>query len=440
MSESTRAGEQFIALASYVASRRQDILTAWRQAVEADRTLPTAPTLPRVQLKDHIPRILDQFERLIRGSAGVDGAAMSKARDCAADHGIQRWQQGYRLHEVIREWGHLQMCLADELERYAAGHPELDASVMPAARRRLLELCNEGIDESTSEYFRLQQAEAAGQVRDIEQALAHLSGLEHQRAELWRAAAHDLRGSLGVVTTTTTALAREDVPEAARWQLVQMLQKSVSALHGLLEDLMSLARLGAGHEERQVSPFDAARLLSELCANMQPLARERHVFLKAQGPVSLAVEGDAIKVQRIVQNLVLNALRYTESGGVTVTWGESRANDPERWMLCIHDTGPGLDTSSQAPIAKALEKATQEARQVEVDAGKSFAAVKAAGSEQARSQSRSRRPGGGEGIGLVIVKRLCDLLDGSLEFESEHGKGATFRVLLPRRYETTGPN
>lgn len=436
MPRTTRAGEQLTALAAYLSSRRPVILNAWRQAVEGDRKLPTAPTLPRVQLKDHIPGILDTFERMLPALSGAKRVATNDdQQDSAAEHGVHRWQQGYQLGEVIREWGHLQVCLMDELERYAGEHPDLDSRVMSTARRALVQLCNEGVSESTSEYFRLQQAEAAGQVREIEQALAQLSEIERQRAELWRAAAHDLRGSLGLVKTTTTALALENVPEATRSQLVQMLQRGVSSLHGLLDDLMSLARLGAGHEQRQVGPFDAARLLSDLCANMQPLARERRVFLKTQGPAALRVEGDAVKVQRIAQNLLLNALRYTDRGGVAVTWGESRENDAERWMLCVYDTGPGFDASSGAPMANALKEATEEARRVEGILNEPTRPKEAADSDRPRLQRSSPQRDSGEGIGLAIVKRLCDLLDASLELESKEGKGTTFRVLLPRRYE-----
>ena len=79
-----------------------------------------------------------------------------------------------------------------------------------------------------------------------------------------------------------------------------------------------------------------------MCENLQPLAAERGLFLKADGPATLSVEGDAGKIRRIAQNLLLNALKYTQEGGVTMRWGDSRNNDPERWMLCVQDTGPGF--------------------------------------------------------------------------------------------------
>ena len=75
---------------------------------------------------------------------------------------------------------------------------------MSTARRAWAELCSEGVSESTAQYFDLQQIEALGHVRDLEQALEQVRELQRQRAELWREAAHDLRGNLGVVANATT--------------------------------------------------------------------------------------------------------------------------------------------------------------------------------------------------------------------------------------------
>jgi signal transduction histidine kinase len=202
----------------------------------------------------------------------------------------------------------------------------------------------------------------------------------------------------------------------------------------MLEDVMNLARLQAGQEVRATHPIDAAQVLKDLAATMEPLAQERGLYLRLSGPASLAVEGDAIKVGRIAQNLLLNALKYTRSGGVTLSWGESRDNDAKRWMLCVEDTGPGFHSGPGAPLVGALKAATQESHDVEQaqtgQPGTSSPAAAGAGQEHAPIlQVR------GEGVGLSIVKRLCDLLDGSVEVDSVLGEGTIFRVVLPRHYE-----
>jgi signal transduction histidine kinase len=252
-----------------------------------------------------------------------------------------------------------------------------------------------------------------------------------------REAAHDLRGNLSVVKNATAVINHEQVPELIRAEIVTVLQTGVAALQTLLDDLMILARLEAGHEQRTLQRFDVAATLKALCKNMEPFAAECGLFLKAEGPDTLRVEGDAVKIQRIAQNLLLNALKYTERGGVKVTWEESATVDQERWALCVEDTGPGFQDGSVPPLARALKAATEEAQSVEEkaeEAGDASAQAEASPTLPSQSTHRPDTQATGQGIGLSIVKRLCDLLDASLDLVTEPGRGSTFRVMFPRRY------
>ena len=170
---------------------------------------------------------------------------------------------------------------------------------------------------------------------------------------------------------------------------------------------------------------------------MRPLATERSLFLRCEGPESLAVEGDPAKVRRIAQNLVLNALNVTERGGVRVTWQHGPSSGVAQWVLCIQDTGPGFSKESAPQLVRALKKATEEAQEVEEraeTAGDPSAQVEPPVTLASQSTARGPHPQQGEGIGLSIVKRLCEVLDASLEIESNAGTGTTFRVVLPCAY------
>ncbi len=429
------------ALVAHLTRRQANILQAWRTALELDPQMTTGASLPRAQLNDHVPKLLDHFTQWLPVALAQGGAASTSAYEPdAASHGLQRWQQGYDLREVTREWGRLQLCVLDELEDYIAAHPDLDGRVARTARRGWAVLCSEGVRESTAQYFHLQQIEAAGHVRDLERAVEQVQELERQRADLWHQAAHDLRGNLGVVTNATAGLSLNGVAPPARDSFLRMLKRNVSSLHALLDDVTNLARLQAGHELRQMKRFDAAAVLRDLCESMHPLAQERGLTLDSDGPPELWVEGDDVKVRRIAQNLLFNAIKYTEDGGVNVTWGDSRGNDQDRWMIRVADTGPGFHAGPGSPIAGALEAATEESRQVELRSrGKGDAAHDADAPLSGRDapQPRPMNQQRGEGIGLSIVKRLCELLDASLEMESTPGEGTVFRIVLPRHYEAT---
>ncbi len=174
-----------------------------------------------------------------------------------------------------------------------------------------------------------------------------------------------------------------------------MLQKGTRSFKEMLATVLENAQTDAMREERRLGSFNAGALLGGLCASSQPLARERSLFLRSSGPELLDVEGDRGKVQRVAQNLVLNALYYTTQGGVTVSWQEEGS---DWWSFQVRDTGPGLPAKGSGPV----------------------------------NRGTTQPPG--EGIGLSIVRRLCDLLGARLHVESAPGAGTAFTVTLPRRY------
>ncbi|MEO8629324.1 MAG: HAMP domain-containing sensor histidine kinase, partial [Betaproteobacteria bacterium] len=418
------AQQHLRAVAAHLLTRRPAILKAWREAVKGDPALATAAALTRHKFNDHIPVVLDAFQCELQ-SGDPEMESNDDALRGGAQHGAHRWQEGYNVGEVTREWHHLHGCVLDELEAYGRDHAELESNVMPKVRRALLDLCGDGVSSSVSEYARLQQAAAGGRVTDLERALEQVNALQHQRAEVWREAAHDLRNSVGLVSNATVLLNHSAATDSIRSKSMNTLQTGVASLKSMLNDLLNLARLEAGQDQRQIAPLDAALLLSELCENTQPNALERGLFLRARGPASLHIEGDAAKIQRVAQNLLVNALQYTMRGGVTVSWA---LGDGKRWSLCIEDTGPGLELGAGPPILSELRAITAD--HDSVSDGKASAPDENA-NRAAETVTTLQPEHPSEGIGLSIVKQLCELLDASLEFESEPGKGSLFRVIFP---------
>lgn len=432
----TAAG-QLRDLAAALLARRDVILDAWRAAGEVDGQSPLASSLSRVQFNDHIPAVLDCLAHTIEATPGVLDEAHAELRNgSVCEHGLQRWQQGYPLRDLIREWGHLQICVSEELERYAEAHPSLEPEVMPTARRAWTQLCADGVTESATQYWHLHQTESAGHVHDLERAMEALLTIERERAEGWRVATHDLRGSVTVVKSAATLLnghgAALDEPERA--EVTSVLNSSITSLHEMLNDLLGLARLEAGHDQRTLTTFDAAELMRDFCGAAEAAARDRGLFLRAEGPPSLVIQSDRSKVLRILQNLFLNAVKYTPHGGIRVTWGLDSGRDTDRWTFSVQDTGPGIDENQAAPFAQELHDATNvadDARNNSTERRRDLAAAATLPSESA-SLPHGGQPG--EGVGLSIVKRLCELLDASLELATSPGQGTTFRVILPRGY------
>ncbi|HKH45520.1 MAG TPA: sensor histidine kinase [Thermoanaerobaculia bacterium] len=422
-------GHYLAALATYLHSRRQAILDAWRAVVLTDPVLETASKISVLHFEDIAPQILDSFERRLR--AGGEEWTKSE-EEKSFEHGAHRWQEGYSLREMVREWGHFQACVMEELDQSGLTHRTTPA-VLPFARRLWLKVCTDGICNSVDELNRLQKQEAESVFRDLQQAVTGLQSLDRQRAALWHEAAHDLRGNVGLVTSTTSLLTEAGVPDGLRAKAFTLLQASVDSLQHLLEDLLGLARLEAGRETLHVQSFDAGELLRSTCEALELPARDKGLYLKAEGPESLPVEGDPAKLRRILQNLILNALKYTREGGITISWGPTQESDIDRWSIRIEDTGPGMPAGPGGALSKGLLEATKSANEVEERSDRPDV-------EPAPQVPPSTLEAGfgpqnpGEGIGLLIVKRLCELLHAGLEVSSEAGKGTVFQVVLPRDY------
>src|ERR1700741_3028872 len=146
MGDTKRMRGQLRGLAHPLARRREALLDAWRLATDIDPEVTSAAASTRNQFVDHIPDVLDAFEgRLGAQDSEEKAEAAGEPKEGAAEHGTHRGQQGYRLTETMREWGHLQLCLLTELERYSAQNTELEPEVMQVARRELVGLDNDGV-------------------------------------------------------------------------------------------------------------------------------------------------------------------------------------------------------------------------------------------------------------------------------------------------------
>jgi signal transduction histidine kinase len=429
------AHPEFAQIAAHLNKQRASILARWRVAVDDDPMVSAVASLARAQFVDHIPRILDAFERALRArDAGDERAAESEERAGAADHGENRWLHGYNSRETMREWGHLHLCMLEELEVCTVQQPQAAPETFRTARQMLTRLFVDCMVESAGSHAALERVEAESRLDELERAAGQLRALDSERTELWREAAHDLRGTVGAVKLAATALGRAvtTASTAARLpEFVDRVRNSVESLDALLSDLIELTRLEAGRERREIAAFDAASTIAALCDSLQPLAGERNLFLKCDTPGELSVEGDVVKVRRIAQNLILNSLKYTESGGVLVTCVAVNSGGVERWSVCVQDTGIGLERASDSSLAQVISAATRENPAVSSREPRTGGELSRAPTLPSASTDTHRS---GEGVGLSIVKRLCELLDASIELETQRGRGTTFRIVFPRHY------
>ena len=251
-------------------------------------------------------------------------------------------------------------------------------------------------DEALAE----QRTAEAEQAR-LAQLNAALESANADKSRFLAAASHDLRQpvhAVGLFADTLVQLCDEGVER----DMVVRIQQSMRAMNGMLSELLDISTLNAGTTRASVRALPITSVLLHIDNEFAPIARARGVQLRLAAPDAW-VASDPALLQRVVQNLVANALAYTERGGVLVTARVRAAT--QTLVLEVWDTGIGIDAEHLARIFDEFY--------------------------QIGNRSRERRQSAGMGLGLAIVRRLVDLLGHPLEVASRPGRGTRFRVTLP---------
>ena len=417
------------AITGYLFAQRETILNSWRTTCQKDTTLAKGLSLSREEFNNLLPLILDILEaRLLGKDPQADPALTAQA------HGLHRWQKSFSIIDTMREVAHLTQILYSELKRFQGLFPKTDAQLLLDIIQHISQIMQEAMEGSVVKYDDLQRLEAVQRSAALQQVVEKMTALSEERTTMLRASAHDLQGGLGIINGTAYMLKLEELSEEQREQYLDMLNRNLASVEVMLTNLMDLSRLEAGVERLQIESLDVAPFLHEITQSGQTRAVERKLVLRADGPASLQVETDPVKLQRIVQNLLLNALKYTANGFISISWAlESDA----RWIVSIQDSGPGLPSKLASVLGDQLKPTVEATSVLSVDAAEPVAVLPINMPTIPPGEELSelaRQTNQGEGIGLQIVKRLCELLGASLEIENITGRGTLFRIRLPVRY------
>jgi signal transduction histidine kinase/DNA-binding response OmpR family regulator len=192
---------------------------------------------------------------------------------------------------------------------------------------------------------------------------------------------------------------------------VKALRSSGEALLGLVDDILDFAKVEAGKLELVEAPFDPAALIEDVTELMAPRAQAKGIEISALLGSDLPgkLVGDAERMRQILLNLVGNAVKFTQEGGVGIE-ADSTAG---KFVVAIVDTGPGIPAERMATIFEEFEQG---------------------GTSGHRDQA-------GTGLGLAIARRLARAMGGEIEASNREGGGALFRLVLPLRADeaTTAP-
>jgi signal transduction histidine kinase len=217
---------------------------------------------------------------------------------------------------------------------------------------------------------------------------------------------HELRTPLNAVLGHLQLLEMEiHGPMTEQQQeAVRRIEAASRHLRGLIEEVLSFAKLEAGRIPVRVEETDLCALATEVAAVIEPLATEKSLrFVLDPCEPHLPVRTDPDKVRQVLINLAGNAVKFTDEGEVRIT---VRGDDDEA-VLSVADTGPGISREDRGRLFRPFEQLA----------------------------SGFSRPHGGTGLGLYLCGRYASMIGGRIEVDSTPGEGSTFSLVLPRDAE-----
>jgi len=269
-----------------------------------------------------------------------------------------------------------------------------------------LESQNRELDERAKE-LSIQSQELSEQNLELEMQKSQLDEASKLKSTFLSNMSHELRTPLNSVIALSGVLSRRlqnKIPED-EYSYIEIIERNGRNLLTLINDVLDLSRVEAGHEEVAAATFTVFELADEIVGMLDQLAKDKKISLEnSVGQDLPEIRSDYGKCRHIIQNLVSNAVKFTEQGSVVI-----KAEQIENEMIVtVTDTGIGIP-------AEELPFIFDEFRQVDGSSSKKF---------------------GGTGLGLAIAKKYANLLHGEIRVESQPGVGSTFTLILPMKLDS----
>jgi signal transduction histidine kinase/CheY-like chemotaxis protein len=383
--------------AQHLRAARESLIHRWLAAVRSDSSpIPAAQELSDTQLRDHLPILLDEI------IDAVDGAPTPLVEAEGREHGRQRFADGYDISEVLRELCVLRETLLDVVEEYAGGTPGLTTEEGGAVRRQLRQVIDRSAQAGVDQFHAEALAARRRLWTELEATNLQLKAANEQKDRFLAMLSHELRNPLAPIFTAVQLLEFSEGTDPRLRRAREIIARQVHHQARLIEDLLDLSRITHGRISLRREVHDLKVVLTAAVEDCRPSITEKghqiHVSLSEE---PLPTEADPVRLEQVVTNLLINAIRYTDPGG---TLWLSAARESDQAAIRIRDTGIGISPELLPRIFDLF---------IQGDAARD-------------------RPQGGLGIGLALVKTLVELHGGTIAAASAGlGAGSEFVVRLP---------
>jgi PAS domain S-box-containing protein len=273
-------------------------------------------------------------------------------------------------------------------------------------KSEILSITNAELESQKNE-LSAQASELTEQNIELEMQKKQLDEANQMKTSFLANMSHELRTPLNSVIALSGVLGRRlsGVIAEEEYSYIDVIERNGKHLLSLINDILDLSRIEAGREDIEINKFTIATLLSEVVDMIAPQANQKGIHLNVVPNNELPqLTSDFEKCRHILQNLVANAVKFTEEGGVDIA-GEVKDGYV---YITVHDTGIGIAKEHLGHIFDEFRQA---------------------------DGSNSRKYGG-TGLGLAIAKRYAQLLGGNITVESIRGQGSKFTLKLPIEFNS----
>ncbi|MBN2232106.1 MAG: response regulator [Deltaproteobacteria bacterium] len=327
-----------------------------------------------------------------------------------------------RLAGSLRESQSLTEELQSQQEELRTTNEELEeqANALKISEEKLraqqeeLQVTNEELEEKNNQLDR-QKNEVEKARKDIEDQAKDLALASKYKSEFLANMSHELRTPLNSLLLLAQALAENKAGNLSADQVesARIIHGSGSDLLNLINEILDLSKIEAGRMDLQLGQVRISDLAESVRSAFGHMARERGLTLEVVINEELppVITSDRKRIEQIIKNLLVNAIKFTDTGGVTVSFTRPAPGTKltstlvagECLAVAVKDTGIGISPDNHQIIFEAFKQ---------VDGGTS-------------------RRFGGTGLGLSISRELARFLGGEIQVESELGKGSTFTLYIP---------
>ncbi|MFA6971741.1 MAG: ATP-binding protein [Gallionella sp.] len=214
---------------------------------------------------------------------------------------------------------------------------------------------------------------------------------------------HELRTPLNAILGFSNLMRKAPSLQKEQRDNLDIINRSGEYLLTLINDVLEMAKIEAGRVQLENQPLDLGMLVRDVTDMMQVRAQEKglQLLLDQSSEFPRYIKGDEARLRQVLINLVGNAVKFTQQGGVTVRFGMKPNVPLKRWLIEVEDTGPGIRPEDREKIFEPFVQVGEVAAQK------------------------------GTGLGLTITRQFIELMGGTINLESTYGRGAVFRVELP---------